>query len=386
MRTWQVLAQPTRSLLHSKNISVRTFRGTTKPRVIYKTPSLSQSNFDHLLQKYLAGECTEEEEKLVLEWYHKLITNSDLHLSDAEKSLIEARLWNTIQINVQEAAATPIAKIKPLTARTWFRVAAAAAVITVIATAIVLYRQPVNKKQMLVMVQPKANYDSLANTTGAERKFLLADSTLITLQPGATIYYPAVFTGTTREVYLRGSAFFNVHHDPQKHFKVHLNNELITEVLGTSFNIKQNITNWNIEVAVVTGKVLVYKHTEAKDTTNASQVVLTRNKKVTFNAERNQLIAGIVDNPLPLPKTKAQNNTGSETSKQPFDFEEAELQQVLQALSNAYGITITTENATIATLHFTGDLSKHNLFTQLEIICKSTQTTYEINGSQIIVK
>jgi transmembrane sensor len=349
---------------------------------------LSQSNFDHLLQKYLAGECTEEEEKLVLEWYRKLITNSDLHLSDAEKSLIEARLWNNIQTNVQEAAAAPKAKIKPLTARTWFRAAAAAAVIAVIATAIVLNRQPVNKKQVLAMVQPGANYDSLVNTTGAERKFQLADSTLITLQPGATIYYPAVFTGATREVYLHGSAFFNVHHDPQKHFKVHLNNELITEVLGTSFNIKQNNTNLNIEVAVVTGKVLVYKHTEAENTANdnAGQVVLTRNKKVTFNAESNQLIAGIVDNPLPLPKTKTQNSTGSENAKQPFDFEEAELQQVLQALSNAYGITITTENATIATLHFTGDLSNHNLFTQLEIICKSTQTTYEINGSQIIVK
>lgn len=348
---------------------------------------MSQSNFDHLLQKYLAGECTEEEENLVLEWYRKLITNSDLHLSDAEKSLIEARLWNTIQTNVQEATTKPIAKIKPLTARGWFRVSAAAAVIAVITTAIILYRQPVNKKQVLAMVQPEANYDSLVNTTSLERKFQLADSTLITLQPGATIYYPTVFTGTTREVYLHGSAFFNVHHDPQKHFKVHLNNELITEVLGTSFNIKQNITNWNIEVAVVTGKVLVYKHLEAENTTDsASQVVLTRNKKVTFNAERNQLIAGIVDNPLPLPKTKAQNNTGNENSKQPFDFEEAELQQVLQALSNTYGITITTENATIATLHFTGDLSNHNLFTQLEIICKSTQTTYEINGSQIIVK
>ena len=349
---------------------------------------MSQSNFDHLLQKYLAGECTEEEEDLVLEWYRKLITNSDLHLSDAEKSLIEARLWSTIQTNVQQAAAMPKAKIKPLTARTWFRVAAAAAVMAVIATAIVLYRQPVNKKQALAMVQPGANYDSLVNTTGAERKFQLADSTQITLQPGATIYYPAAFTGTTREVYLHGSAFFNVHHDPQKHFKVHLNNELITEVLGTSFNIKQNNTNLNIEVAVVTGKVLVYKNTEAENATNdnAAQVVLTRNKKVTFNAERNQLIAGIVDNPLPLPKTKAQNNTGSENGIQPFDFEEAELQQVLQALSNAYGITITAESATIATLHFTGDLSNHNLFTQLEIICKSTQTTYEINGSQIIVK
>ncbi|HUP12563.1 MAG TPA: hypothetical protein VM187_10135, partial [Niastella sp.] len=88
---------------------------------------MSQSNFDHLLQKYLAGECTEEEERLVLEWYSKLITNSDLHLSDAEKSLIEARLWNNITINVQEPVAMQPAT--PRTARIGLRLAAAAAVL-----------------------------------------------------------------------------------------------------------------------------------------------------------------------------------------------------------------------------------------------------------------
>jgi hypothetical protein len=169
---------------------------------------------------------------------------------------------------------------------------------------------------------------------------------------------------------------------------VHLNNGLTTEVLGTSFNIKQNNTDWNIEVAVVTGKVLVYKQTEEESANgdSANQVVLTRNKKVTFIAERNQLIAGIVNNPQPLPKTKTPNSVGSPTVSEQFIFEEAELQQVLQALSDAYGISITTEEVPVATLHFTGDLSTHNLFTQLDIICKSTQTTYEINGSQIIVK
>lgn len=358
------------------------------PPSYIKQPSLSQSNFDHLLQKYLAGECTEAEEQLVLEWYSKLITNSDLQLSDAEKSVIEARLWNTIKTNIQEPAPGQTVKMKPLTGRTWFRIMAAAAVLTVIATAVVLYRQQAPVNNPLAMVQPQAGYDSLANSTNAVRKFQLADSTLITLQPGATLYYPVVFTGTTREVFLHGSAFFNVHHDPQKHFKVHLNNGLTTEVLGTSFNIKQNNTDWNIEVAVVTGKVLVYKQTEEESATkdSANQVVLTRNKKVTFIADRNQLIAGIVDNPRPLPKIKIQNSAGSATVSEQFTFEEAELQQVLQALSDAYGILITTEETPIATLHFTGDLSTHDLFTQLDIICKSTQTTYEINGSQIIVK
>jgi hypothetical protein len=142
-------------------------------------------------------------------------------------------------------------------------------------------------------------------------------------------------------------------------------------------------------VAVVTGKVLVYqqqgqKANAAPDTT--ASVVLTRNKKVTYNAASNQLITGIVDDPQPLPKTKAKPGNSNRQPRNPFDFEEASLKDVLQTLSDAYGILITVENEQVAGYHITGDLSKYSLFTQLEYICKSTQTTYEINGSQIIIK
>jgi ferric-dicitrate binding protein FerR (iron transport regulator) len=160
-------------------------------------------------------------------------------------------------------------------------------------------------------------------------------------------------------------------------------------VLGTSFRITQHQADRNIEVAVVMGKVLVYQQQEQRDGSekdSAKGVVLTRNNKVTFNAASNQLITGIVDNPQPLPKTKTQAGSGSRQRDDPFVFEEASLQQVLQTLSDAYGILITVENEQVANYHFTGDLSKYSLFTQLEYICKSTQTIYEINGSQIIIK
>ena len=354
---------------------------------------MSQSNFDRLLQKYLAGECTEAEEKLVLEWYEAMIRNSDLHLSEGDRSQIEERLWNTIQTNVQAATATaqpvPIAMgIKPITARTWFRVTAAAAVLTVIATAIVLFRYQPRHNQQLAVIPAQSGYDSLVNETNSEKRLQLADSTLIMLQPGAIVYYPPVFSGITREVFLHGSAFFNVYHNAEKHFKVHLNDGLTTEVLGTSFQITQHQTDRNIEVAVVTGKVLVYQqHEQQNDIEKDSRagVILTRNNKVTFNAASNQLITGIVDNPQPLPKTKTQANSGRQRDDQ-FVFEEASLQQVLQTLSDAYGILITVENEQVANYHFTGDLSKYSLFSQLEYICKSTQTIYEINGSQIIIK
>jgi ferric-dicitrate binding protein FerR (iron transport regulator) len=347
---------------------------------------LSQSNFDRLLQKYLAGECTEEEEKQVLEWYQELIHNSDLHLSAADKSLIETRMWQAIQTNLQAVPATTTAtKIKRLTARTWFRVSAAAVIAGLIATVILLNRHQKSSNQSLVAITGKGDYDSLVNATSNDRRMQLADGTLITLHPGATLYYPPAFTGTTREVMLKGSAFFNVYHNPDKHFKVHLNDGLTTEVLGTSFHITQQ-TYRNTEVAVVTGKVLVYRQHAQQKNLNAEGILLTRNKKVTYNAASDLLITGIVDDPKPLPKITPTPGDNSPASGPSFDFEEALLTDVLQSLSDAYGILIITETEQLGKRHFTGDLSKYSLFSQLDYICKTTQTSYEITGSQIIIK
>lgn len=342
---------------------------------------MSQSNFDRLLQKYLAGECTEEEEKIVLEWYEALIQNSELHLSQSEKSQIEAKLWSRITTNVQEHD-QPDIKVKPLAFRTWVRAAAVAAVLMIITTGVILYLQRNTNNKQAPMAQAITGYDSLINKTAEQKTVMLSDSSFITLKPGAVVYYPARFTGPTRDVYLNGNAFFKVYHNPLKHFKVHIGHELTTEVLGTSFTVSQNKTAGNIEVAVVSGKVMVYP--AAKDSTRA--IVLTRNKKVTFNAASNRFITTLVDRPLSLQQTKDQYEGAITPATDSLVFDEAELHEVLQKLSNAYGINIVPENDDLAAWHFTGNISNYDLYTQLEIICKSTQTAYEINGTQIIVK
>lgn len=325
----------------------------------------------------------------MLEWYEQMVHNSDLHLSDADKSLIEARMWQTIHTNLQPMpAAGTSTKIRPLTARTWLLVSAAAAIAGLIVTVILLYRYQPITKQSLVAAPDKRSYDSVVNATTNDRRLQLADGTLITLQPDAILYYPPVFTGNTREVILKGSAFFNVYHNPAKHFKVHLNNGLTTEVLGTSFHISQQ-TDRNIEVAVVTGKVLVYRQPEqqanaAPDST--AGILLTRNKKVTYNAASDLLITGIVDDPKPLPQTTPQPGVNAHSAGPSLNFEEALLHEVLQSLSDVYGIVIKPETEQLGNRHFTGDISKYSLFSQLDYICKTTQTSYEITGSQIIIK
>lgn len=347
---------------------------------------MSQPEFDQLLQKYLAGKCTPQEEQIILEWYYMLVDKSELHLSGEDKSDIEQRLWNKIRQNVKQSES---AEVKSMHKSSWgfLRIAVAASFLVGIAT-MVFYFHHQHTKANIARLEAPANFITFTNEDAVEKKILLSDSTIILLQPQASISYPASFTGKTRDVYFKGNAFFKVYHNPARHFLVHVNGQLTTEVLGTSFNILQNQTSSKIEVRVVTGKVSVYEQGNKRAgniNANSKGVILTPNQKVIFNTSNKEFITGLVESPRPLIKEspiliKDSNEVNI------LRFDEESLKVVLNRISETYGIPIVIDNEAINNCHFTGDLSKYDLFRQLDIICQSTGVSYTVSGTKIIIK
>lgn len=351
---------------------------------------MSQSAFDHLLQKYLSGECTEEEEKAVLEWYQQLVESSDLHLSEAERTKIEARLWNDIRTNtVQEQQPLPMpVRAVRMKKQTWWRVAAAACVLGLVLTGVWFFNKTQSGPAAVAENNSAPQYRQFRNETNSDKQLVLPDSSVILLTPGASVEYPATFDGLTREVRLKGSAFFTVTRKPDQRFKVYLNSGLTTEVIGTSFNITQHKQSSSIEVAVITGKVRVFEELQEKATslTNDSNgVILTPNKKVMYYSTTRKFVTGLVDNPRSLSSVSS-SVTHEKIVAHPFIFDEEPLDTVLAVLSKEYGISITAENEQSGQVHFTGNISKYDLHKQLDIICQSTQSVYRIEGTSIILK
>ncbi len=91
---------------------------------------------------------------------------------------------------------------------------------------------------------------------GQKLSFYLPDGSFVKLNSESSIEYPSEFTGSLREVKLAGEAFFEVIKDPQKPFRVETE-DIITEVLGTSFNVNTYPESSKIQVALVEGKVKV---------------------------------------------------------------------------------------------------------------------------------
>ena len=75
-------------------------------------------------------------------------------------------------------------------------------------------------------------------TNGQKGTFVLGDGTRIRLNSASVIQFPEKFIGDTRQVKLRGEAWFEVSENPEKPFQI-LTGGISTTVLGTTFN-------WNL--------------------------------------------------------------------------------------------------------------------------------------------
>jgi len=110
------------------------------------------------------------------------------------------------------------------------------------------------------------------------RTVQMPDGTLVSLEQGSTLDYPERFSGKTREIYLKGEAFFEVTADPNHPFIVHT--DLIkTTVLGTSFNVESYPEGKEARVVVVTGKVKVETVGEGKE---QQEVVVIPNQRAVY--------------------------------------------------------------------------------------------------------
>jgi transmembrane sensor len=223
------------------------------------------------------------------------------------------------------------------------------------------------------------------NKTNAPLKIQMEDSSFIILQPGSAIHYPQHFLSYKREVFLDGDAFFEVSKNAHRPFYVY-NKNIVTHVLGTSFNVKVNKETQQVEVTVRSGRVEVYENRAyEKDggIKNNNGVILLPNQKVVYNQQIHQFVPSLVNTPLPLINKAL---TDKKDPEENIVFDETPLKNVLGYLEKTYGIEIVAENENIYKCLFTGDVNHQDLYTRLDIICQSVQASYEVKGTRILIK
>jgi transmembrane sensor len=330
---------------------------------------MNQYEFNQLLEKYLAGECSPDEEKLIQEWQENALKANTFILTEPEQISVKKRLWQRItEATFEETALRPFYKTQ------WFQWAAAASVVIVLGGAWFLSRQPIFNERSITQSFQTPHGIEVKNTAINPRQIHLEDGSVVILKANSSVTYPEHFGRQSRSVFLKGEAFFNVKRDPTKPFVVHAG-ELVTEVLGTSFTVKSYDDAQSIEVLVATGRVSVYENS-AKSNQQRNGLILTPNQKITFDKASRKLTPSIIEKPVVIQPP---------THPTTFIFDETPLPNVLKKLETAYGLQIIVENQILNQCVFTADLNDLPLRTQLDLICRSVNASFEQRGTSIFI-
>ncbi len=328
---------------------------------------MTQQEFNQLLKRYLAGETTDAEEQFLLEWYEDPANRVELKLTELQKIGIEKRMWRGIRQQMRPAWT---ARIIPLA---WMSAVAACLVLGWV------WLDPLDStpQRDSTVASAKAEQPNveIENTDRLEREVRLPDGSRVTLYRGSRLSYDPSFNQIRREITLTGEAFFEVKRDETRPFVVHTG-DLVTEVLGTSFRIKQNNRGKSIEVSVREGKVSVYAEDKRSEREH-NGVIITQNQRVLFDAATQRIVSGIVETPVPLQLPAEVPPT--------LVFQETSFEKVLAELSRLYGIEFVISNPAVKDCRITADLHDLSMFTQLDLICKSVGASYDKRGTVVFV-
>jgi ferric-dicitrate binding protein FerR (iron transport regulator) len=341
---------------------------------------MDRKEFHEILRRYIAGNTTDEEKNLVDQWYELLDDESLPEISATELDSIRSGILQNIR---NPPVDIPVRKA-PVSIKKWHWLAAA--VLTGIMAGSFYFHKTIQPSRAYPEPYASAvtnDFIEKRNHSNHPQLIVLEDSSLVTLSPGSGIKYPQHFRESIREVYMQGEAFFEVHKNARRPFYVY-NNSIITHVLGTSFTVRADNINNNVQVDVRTGRVEVMENRELLKRPAIAKVngiILTPNQKVTYHESSGQFEASLSDRPVPLTLEKTMTIPARN-----FVFDETPLSVVMKEIEDQFGIEIVVEDETILDNVFTGDINKPDLFMKLELVCKSLSICYEIKGTRILIR
>jgi transmembrane sensor len=322
---------------------------------------MSRDQIAALLDRYLKGETTNKENELVERWLEENSNPNDgwQSLDQTGKDQWLSSVFSEINSTVHQAKAE-VVQLPQRKRWLWQSIAAAAAVLLL---AFTLYLEWPLLQTRLYPVQLTA----LRTPINQKKEITLADGSRVWVNAGSELRYPKIFIGKIREVYLSGEAYFDVQHDAAKPFIIHTGN-VLTTVLGTAFNIKEDKNEHTVQVTVTRGKVSV---------ANGSKLlgVIIPNQQISFNTLKAEV-------------SQATVNANAVIAWQQSDlrFEDVSFGDAIAQLQQHFNVKISFSNAKLKDCRFTGtSLNGEELDKILKVMCAFNNAIYQIKPDGSIV-
>ncbi len=333
---------------------------------------MTPQDFKKLLDKFSNGACTPEEEKFILEWYDNVGSEKKHEITEDYRIVVEAKMWSRLQQR--------LGKPDESRAFRWAKIAAAVTVFALCGTGVWLLSSKFNTSPTAEQTQNntfgtlKGEMISMINTADVAQIVKLNDGTEVSLKPKSEIQYPKNF-GATREVYLKGEAFFNVKRDTAHPFVVY-SNEVVTRVLGTSFIVKAYEGSKDITVSVKTGRVSVSKNSVKAVKSDKNEVILVPNQQAVYDRLKDQVVRQLVERPEIVKPTEEQ---------MAMKYDGAQVVKIFDALEQLYGVEIAFDEELLKNCVLTTTMKEEGLFERIKVICEAIGARYEVQETKILI-
>lgn len=314
-----------------------------------------------IIEKYLAYQCSEAEQMLVEAWYKSFENNPDgiSHLSVSEQDKLSSQVRENIERQIR-----PI-NLQAPPRWIWYASGLAAMLLVVIGLSFYFDTDSPTKLSRISSEIPLSDWAKYENSSAKVLKVSLPDGSMVWLQPKTLLSYNQS-DRVYRQVNLRGEAFFEVKRDESRPFLIY-SGRMTTKVLGTSFNVKAFPETDKFEVSVVTGKVSVTNESEREVFIMPKQQVILETK--TGNLTVNE-----------IPKNKTHYWELASLS-----FDNTPMESVINSIEQNYNVSIDL-SPRLKACRLSGNFTNEHLATILEIVCRSIEAEYVIDGDKIILR
>ncbi len=402
---------------------------------------MEKSTLRGLLESYFQGRLTPQEresllratvenEPLIIELFNEMVAETSQFSQPANDLILKDTLRKVLSVDKGFAQVLPVNR-KPLVLRSWFRWAAAAAIIGAITTAVVLsfdrrtsdsestpiadvkedVLAPQHNKARITLADGRVvsldslhdgllaeqdgvrlvkradgriayqatngnatheiRYNTLFNPPGSKViDMILSDGSHVWLNAGSSITYPIAFAAKERKVSVVGEAYFEVARDVGKPFYV-TKNRVEIQVLGTHFNVNAYDDESDIRVTVLEGSVRVSSIIDpgaaAGGKIQSSVVLQPRQQAVIKNMDP---IGTASSDHQPKILEAVDLEAVMAWKNGLFSFTGADTKEVLRQLARWYDLEIVYEGA-VPEITFGGEISRNaSLLQALEILEK----------------
>ena len=211
----------------------------------------------------------------------------------------------------------------------------------------------------------EVEYNTLTSARGQSYSLILADGSKLWLNAASSVRFPTAFTGKERQVEITGEVYFDIAKDATRPFHVKLN-DLDIEVLGTQFNINSYADEPTINTTLVEGSVKISSKNKEQRLVPGQQakVSLEGDLKVVNKVNVDEIIAW---------------KNGY------FHFDNADLPSILRQFSRWYNIEVEYESE-LQNRTFFGIIKRESPLSNVLKMLNANDVKFRIEGKRLVVQ